>query len=243
MTLHTSSSALLVGTLKDYQRRHYVSDISRLPGGVGDLVSTNSFAFLIGAVFDRGMPWRKAWSIPYELNSRGMLDSAILAGMTEPELATLLESLPVRPRYGCVRGAETLKDSAMLVGEFHGDTAAIWRDVLPPVVEKRLQRIRNVGPGIASMVVRILHDDWGRFGGWEQEIDVKPDVHVMRVFKRAGFISIESEDMARNAARELNPDFPGELDWPAWEIGQKWCKAREPKCSSCPLGSICPKYI
>ena len=91
------------------------------------------------------------------------------------------------------------------------------------------------------MVIRILRDDWGMFRGQEREIDVKPDVHVKRVFKRTGITQTEYESEAVTAARRLNPDFPGELDWPAWDIGMKWCRPTSPLCRDCPLTAACPK--
>ena len=43
------------------------------------------------------------------------------------------------------------------------------------------------------------------------------------------------------AARKLNPEYPGELDYPAWIIGRKWCLPKNPKCDECYLDEICPK--
>ncbi len=221
------------------------SDREQFPRDGRNLVDTNPFAFLVGAIFDRGMRWEKAWEIPYQIDQKGMLDASKIAALSEPDLISLLEGLPVKPRYGSKRGAETLKDAAMLVvRDSAGDAAAVWRNASPAEVEKRLQSIKGVGPGIASMVTRILHDDCRMFRGQERQIDVKPDVHVMRVFKRAGLAHSESEDDARNTARTLNPIFPGELDWPAFDIGQRWChKGTKPSCGECPLESVCPQYI
>jgi len=187
------------------------------------------------------MPWEKAWTIAYLIEQKGKLDASVLASMEEPELQRLLESLSIRPRYGCVRGARTLKDAASLVMEFGGDAARIWKDATPKQVETRLvDGIYGIGQGIAAMTVRILRDDWEEFRGQEHEIDVKPDVHVMRVFRRTGLTPTESENTTVEVARKLNPIFPGELDWPAWEIGRRWCFATNPDCGSCPLTAVCP---
>jgi endonuclease-3 len=72
-------------------------------------------------------------------------------------------------------------------------------------------------------------------------MDVKPDVHVIRVFLRMGFIDNPSANEALKAARELNPEFPGALDGPLWRIGKQWCKPFDPLCSSCIVNSVCPK--
>ena len=50
----------IVNKLKEYRNRCYVSGRDELPKDIGDLVYTDPFAFLVGAVFDRGMDWKKA---------------------------------------------------------------------------------------------------------------------------------------------------------------------------------------
>ena len=173
------------------------------------------------------------------------MEASKLAAMEEPELQRLLESLPVKPRYGCVKGALTLRDAASLVMKFDagGDADAIWEGVSPLEVQKRLESVSGVGPGIAHMAIRILRDDWGKFRGQEREIDVKPDVHVRRVFKRTGLTQTEDARKAVEAVRELNPRFPGELDWPEWDIGINWCRPTNPLCGDCPQTVVCPKRI
>jgi endonuclease III len=74
-------------------------------------------------------------------------------------------------------------------------------------------------------------------------IDVKPDVHVIRVFYRLGFISKADSQSALLAARKLNPAYPGALDAGVWLIGRKYCNATGPVCQQCPIDSCCPKNI
>ena len=235
----------IVAELIRHRNEDLRSDRVGLPKEVGDLVFTNPFAFLVGAAFARGMPWQKAWEIPYWINQEGRLEASTLAAMEERDIQRLLESLPVKPRYGCARGARTLSDAADLVMRYDagGDANAIWDGVSPRVVETRLASVYGIGLGIAHMTIRMLRDDWGRFRGQEPEIDVKPDVHVMRVFKRTGLIGSEGEREAVGAAREHNPNFPGELDWPAWDIGNNWCRPTHPRCHDCPITMVCPKHI
>lgn len=121
-------TAGIVQTLIAYREENYVSDRDALPADVGRLVYTDPFAFLVGAAFDRGMPWKRAWEIPYWIHQEGMLDAALLAAAPLDALSRLLKSLPARPRYG---GAGTLKSAAELVMEFGGDAAAVWSDASP----------------------------------------------------------------------------------------------------------------
>ena len=237
-TRHNSTS--VVNALKEYLARNYQPGVpsdrnfGNVPAYVRDLVLSDPFAFLVGASFDRGMLAGRAWEIPYQIKRKGMLNPSILASMTDPDLESLIDSLPRRPRYGSKQGAKTLKDAAMLVMEFGGDAAAIWQEASPTEASRRLQTIYGVGSGIASMAIRILHDHLGMFKGQENEIEVKPDVHVMRVFKRTGLTLSESESEAVSAARRLNRRYPAELDWPAWIIGQEWCRPSNPNCPACP---------
>ena len=103
----------VVELLKEYRRVYYRSDNEELPKDVGDLISTNSFAFLIGAAFDRGIDWKRAWEIPYHIARRDMLDPSKLTTATDCELRTLLNNLPVKPRYPN-QGVRTLKEAAEL---------------------------------------------------------------------------------------------------------------------------------
>ena len=234
----------VVERLKAFGQTRGDSDWSALDSETESLIRRNPFAFLIAVAFDRGMPWQKAWRIPAEIDRQGCLDPARLASMGETELIGLLDGLAVRPRYGAKQGARTLSDAACLVWErFGGDADAIWKDASPAEVEKTLQEIHGLGAGIASMATRILRDDFDCFRGQERQIDVKPDVHLLRVFRRVGLIDDDSANEAVRTARRLNPEFPGELDWPAWRIGQRWCHPTAPDCGQCPLTGECAKRI
>ncbi|MCY4431642.1 MAG: hypothetical protein OXC11_14790 [Rhodospirillales bacterium] len=236
----------VVERLKEFgQGRAAFSEWSELDVETRTLIAGNPFAFLIAVAFDRNMRWQSAWRIPTEIHRQGCLDPALLASKDETELIGLVEGLAVQPRWGAKEGAKTLSSAAKLVCErFGGDAAAIWKDASPAEVEKTLrEEIHGIGGGIASMATRILHDDFGCFRGQERQIDVKPDVHLVRVFQRLGIIDNDSDNEAIRAARRLNLKFPGELDWPAWRIGQLWCHRREPDCAQCPLTGDCAKRI
>jgi hypothetical protein len=57
------ASEIIVALIR-HRNEDLRSDRDSLPKEVGDLIYTNPFAFLVGAAFDRGMPWQKAWEIP-----------------------------------------------------------------------------------------------------------------------------------------------------------------------------------
>ena len=207
-----------------------------------ELIDTDSFAFLIGAVFDRAIKWRKAWEIPYHIAQRDMLDPEKIARASDADLSSLLHSLPVKPRYPN-QGVRTLRDAAGLTLEFGGDPANIWEGVSPRDVEARLRRIFGVGQGIAAMTVQILREKYGYFQDYDHQIDIRPDVNLMRVFRRSGLCRDEDPSECINVARRLSPEAPWELDFAPWHIGQEWCHSAEPDCAHCPLSEVCPKLI
>jgi endonuclease III len=66
---------------------------------------------------------------------------------------------------------------------------------------------------------------------------------VRRVFLRSGLADRDEAHHIVAAARIANPDRPGALDLPAWEIGRTWCRPRAPDCAGCPIGAVCPRLF
>lgn len=205
---------------------------------------SNPFAFLMAASLDRGARAESVWKTPWLLVQRlGHLDPDRLSRVASSELEQILRSLPKKPRFPN-QAAKTIISLAKLVSnELNGNADKAWVGKSVASVRGFLERVYGVGPGIAAMTVRILIDE-GVFQPQQAElmqIDIKPDVHVTRVFYRSGIASSRDGQECIYAARTLYPEFPGKLDWPAWEIGRKYCHESNPNCSKCPLCSVCPK--
>jgi hypothetical protein len=69
------------------------------------------------------------------------------------------------------------------------------------------------------MAVNILCRDLAHLNPAPSElksIDLSYDVHVKRVFARSGLAKSDSRPHVLDAARELDPDYPGKLDLGAW---------------------------
>jgi endonuclease III len=93
-----------------------------------------------------------------------------------------------------------------LLTNYRGDPRRIWngrRDVSD--VRGALDGIPGIGPALAKVAVLILARDHGLLGGKKarKQLDVKPDVHVCRVFQRAGLIERGADSSAAN--REVVP--------------------------------------
>ncbi len=228
----------IAALLRDQSKRRGERGWPELPSPVTALVKNDPFAFLLAACLDRSMPWVKAWTIPWDIKQAGFLQVHRLASMQYPDINQLLASLPTQHRYP-KQAAKTIVSAANLVRDrYNGDAASIWRDSPVAQVTVRLKEIWGVGPGLAAMTVRTLHDHFGYFHDQEAEINVKPDVLLVRVFQRAGLTRTDMEDEAIAAARRLNPEYPAALDW-AWHVGRRWCKKSEPKCGDCLLSEHC----
>ena len=207
-----------------------------------EFLRQSPFAFLLAASIDRGALAETIWEIPFLLyRSLGHLDPQTLAGLGTHQVEAILRSLGKQPRYPAQAAQTIVSLSKLVVDQFGGNAANIWENKKPREVVRTLERIWGVGPGIAHMTVRILVDEFGYDPGPDglQQIDVKPDVHVRRVFYRTGLTPDTSENTCIETARRLYPRFPGLLDWPAWEIGRTWCDEHNPRCAECPLCPIC----
>lgn len=101
----------------------------------------------------------------------------------------------------------------------------------------------GIGQKKASMATNILVRDLGIQARDKSGIDVSYDMHVRRVFLRTGLAEIDDENTVIQSARELNPEYPGGLDLPIWDIGRGWCHPIEPECDECPIKNVCPKII
>lgn len=212
--------------------------------GAAALVEENPFAFVLAAVLDRGTKSEIIWTIPYDLKMKiGTLTPQFFAGESYEELELLFRSLPNKPRY-ITDAPRTVKELAQIVlKEYDGDARKIWQNHTSAYVQSVFRRIYGVGPGIASMIVLLLEKCFKiDFTDLDHKtMDVKPDVHVVRVFQRLGLISIGDSKEALKAARRFNPEYPGALDAPAWMIGKKWCSPFGPQCTACVMDAVCPK--
>jgi uncharacterized HhH-GPD family protein len=217
-------------------------------------IRRNANAYLFGVIFDQGIDYKRAWAAPYHLRRRlghfsmrrlaktpvGTLRRAVRGAGGDAALARFVNKMP-----HWLKGA-----AGLLVRRYGGDATNIWRDCLTAgEVIERLERFPGIGQKKAHMTARLLQDEeWVDFSRW-REINVAVDVHVRRVFRRAGLVRsvIPREILA--AAVRLHPRYPGQLDYPAWTIGMTWCHARRADCTGrahergrpCPLRRVCPK--
>jgi len=209
-----------------------------------DLVHDDPFAFLLGVIFDQGIPYQRAWQAPLELRRRlGHLDPTRLA--TDPEAVRRAVQVPT-PLHRYVETVPRWVAAAAhkVATEFGGDAGRIWSD--RPTARQLIDRLLTfdgIGLKKAAMAVEMLERDLGvpvrEMGG----SDIAYDVHVRRVFLRTGLAERDDEQHMIEVARALHPERPGALDDPVWRVGKLWCHASEPDCPDCPITEACPKLI
>ncbi|MFX1510698.1 MAG: endonuclease III [Promethearchaeota archaeon] len=114
----------------------------------------------------------------------------------------------------------------MIIEEFDGKV---------PKTMDELVRLPGVGRKTANI---ILHRAFGRVVG------IAVDTHVFRISRRLGFSKGKNPDQVEKDLMQLLP-------YEQWNLinhlfiahGRAQCTAQRPKCSSCPLNSLCPYGI
>lgn len=231
--------------LLDLSRRVEPADLfPALIPEASEFARHNHYAFCMATCLDRGMPAQVVWTIPYDMQQvLGHLDPLRIHEMTLTELATVIGRLPRRPRF--VNDApRTIHDlTRIVVNDFEGDAAGIWRKRSAAEVRETFSSIHGVGRGIANMAVLLIERAFGiRFSDLDHhKMDIKPDVQTVKVLHRLGVSVAKTENATIEAARRLRPEYPGELDAALWRIGREWCHAARPDCARCPMDALCPK--
>jgi len=213
-------------------------------------------AFVLGCIADRRVKAHIAWSLPHAIRqAAGDFEVETLARLPDSVWSSVVQ------RSGHPLATEMnqlLPEAIQLIRDtYGGDAARIWRSGSSgAAVVRRFLAFDGVGPKIANMAANILIRDFGILFKPPMP-DIAVDTHVLRVFVRLGLLRRLEHSHLRSTrakqkqqlrlqlrAREVSPDWPGELDWPVWHIGEEWCHARvEPECGKCEMGTVCPRLI
>jgi endonuclease III len=172
----------------------------------------------------------------------GHLDPFRISGMNIEQFKRYFTTPSKLHRFWPTMARRIHNASNLIVTKYRGSAANIWSDEPDArILFDRLCEFDGVGQKKASMAVNILSRDLGVKIGDKSGIDGSYDIMVRRVFLRTGLAKSDSLKEIVEAARELNPSYPGELDYPAWIIGRTWCLPQRPKCSECEIFSTCLK--
>jgi uncharacterized HhH-GPD family protein len=211
---------------------------------VNDLILSDSNAFLFAVILDEKIDAERAWTGSYLLKERlGHLDPREIASMSREELARIGALKPEIHYYYNKAAARIQKACELLLKKYQGRADNIWNDSpRTDDLQRRFEEFNGIGQKKSSMAVNMLVRD-SVISGDKRWIDVSNDSRVRRVFQRTGLVKTDTQKALIEAARRLNPDYPGALDLPSWSIGGDYCHPSKPDCSSCPLETDCPKII
>lgn len=235
----------IVAQLLDLNRQANIEELfPTLFPGASDFVHANPYAFCMATCLDRGTKADIIWTIPFWIYQIvGHFDPFIFHQMSTDELEKLINKLPKKPRYINAAHFTIQSITQIIVEELEGDATKMWKNKKAIEVKRTFLSVYGVGTGIANMAVLLIEKAYGiHFSDLDHSrMDIKPDVHTMRVLYRLGVSAAIQEDEAISAARYLNPTFPGEIDGSLWLLGRKWCSAINPDCIKCPMQAYCPR--
>jgi endonuclease-3 len=204
------------------------------------LVKKDSAAFVFAVIMDQGAQAEKMFEIPYHLKKiMGHLDINMIATMKAEDLYSVFEELPQKPRYWRTAARRIINAARRINDRYGGQAEHIWNNN-PKAgdLQSRLDTFDGIGQKKASMATRILGMDLNvPIRNWE-EMDVSVDEMIMRVFPRTGLSASNNSQEIIEAARQLNPFFPGALDYPCWMIGRTWCLPQNPNCRTCYISEV-----
>jgi endonuclease III len=202
-------------------------------------------AYVLGCLMDCQIKSEKAFSIPWLVKeSLGSFSIENLAGFSERYYQDLFIAKSLH-RFSNDKAKVFHAAVQQIVREYGGDASKLWSgNPSSAAVVYRFLQFKGCGIKIATMATNILARQFKVPLSDFYSIDISPDVHVDRVLKRGGLVN---KDASREAiiykAREMNPDFPGIIDFSCWEIGRKFCRPQNPLCEQCPIRSECMRLV
>ena len=199
-------------------------------------------AFVLACVMDRQMKAELAWLIPYRFATKlGSFKFSTLESLTIQDIRVLMTEPAHLHRFPEKMSKVFFEAISTIRNRYGGNAAQIWanRPSSAKVVYEFLQ-FRGAGPKIATMAANILARELKVPFSDYFSIDISVDVHVRRVLGRLGLVNSEASiEEIIYRVRSLHPEFPGLMDFPAWEIGRNWCKPKQPLCKECYMRDLC----
>ena len=225
------------------QSVHFVED--KIQNDFLNDIENTPQAYVLGCLMDRQMKSERAWSIPYRIKSIiGRFDIDNLASLTLDEYKNIFDSNNLHRFNDTMAGVfhSAVND---IKTKYNGDASCIWSNIpsSAKVVYEFLQ-YKGCGKKLATMAANILARQFKVPFSDYYSVDISPDVHILRVMRRTGLVDANADlDSVIYKARELNPEFPGVIDFSCWEIGRTWCRPKHPNCEECIIRSECKMVL
>jgi uncharacterized HhH-GPD family protein len=201
-------------------------------------------AFVLACLVDRQDSAERAWTLPYRLGERaGSWRFADLAALPPDKVAQHLSKPDALHRFPAVMAQVVFCGLQRIAERYEGHANRIWEGSPSSAsIVRRFLEFNGAGPKIATMAANILVKGFRVPVSDKYSIDVSVDTHVRRVTRRLGLVEPDcSDEEIIYRAREMNPEFPGIIDFGLWELGRSCCRPVSPKCGECHLESACSK--
>ena len=134
------------------------------------LLAENPHALLIGMLLDQQVPMEWAFKGPATLRDRlGSLDAPTIAGLGPDRLDAAFRAKPALHRYPGSMAKRTYALAQVIVDEYDGDAAAVWRDATSGEdLFARVRALPGFGDEKTKIFVALLAKRLGvRPDGWE----------------------------------------------------------------------------
>lgn len=137
------------------------------------LLASDPLALLLGMLLDQQVPMERAFVAPYRLAQRlgaPKLDAAVIAGYDPQTLAEIFAAPPSLHRFPQAMAARTQKLCQVIVDDYDGDAAALWRGaVTGGELIKRIGALPGFGKQKAQIFAALLGKQLGvQPEGWRQ---------------------------------------------------------------------------
>jgi len=135
-----------------------------------DVLSSSSFALLVGMMLDQQYPMEHAFRGPAKVLDRfGTLDPAAIAAADPEEFATLCSKPPAIHRYGRSMAGRLQALAALVETKYDGDAARLWSEAgSAQELFDRVLELPGFGKQKAQIFVTLLAKQLGvRPEGWE----------------------------------------------------------------------------
>lgn len=136
------------------------------------LLATDDNALLLGMVLDQQVPMEKAFAGPAVIAERmgGRLDVAAIAAMGEEEFVALCAQRPAVHRFPAAMGRRVRQVCQVLVDDFDGDAANVWRgSTTGSELKRALCALPGLGEEKAAIFAAVLAKQRGvQPTGWRE---------------------------------------------------------------------------
>jgi uncharacterized HhH-GPD family protein len=134
------------------------------------LLNTDPLALLLGMLLDQQVPMEWAFMGPYTLRERlGGLDAGAIAAMDPDAVEAAFRSKPALHRYPASMAKRAHALCQVLVEEYGGDAANVWKDAATgDELLARLRALPGFGEEKSKIFLALLAKQFGvRPQGWE----------------------------------------------------------------------------